>query len=181
MRYFRLRNTRKTGRGHAAWISRVSGLYGGADTRAFALLALLGILMWTECGPKAGGPEALGLRTVTLPGGQQINAEVEVTPEDMQKGMMFRESLARGHGMLFIHQAPGLYPYWMFQCKIPLDMLWMDAEHRIVEISADTPPCTREAKLCPNYGGHMEAQFVLELGGGEARRLGLRLGQTLEF
>ena len=141
------------------------------------LLALAG----AGCGPETAGPEVLGLRAVKLPNGQQIRAEVEMDAVDMQKGMMFRDSLARGCGMLFIHQTPGLYPYWMYQVRIPLDMIWMDASHRIVEISPDTPPCKTKASLCANYGGHQTAQFVLELGGGEARRLGLTLGQTLEF
>jgi uncharacterized membrane protein (UPF0127 family) len=141
------------------------------------LLALIG----TGCGSETEGPEVLGMHTVKLPGGQQIRAEVEMTAVDMQKGMMFRDSLARGRGMLFIHPAPGLYPYWMYQVRIPLDMIWMDASHRIVEISPDTPPCKTKASLCGNYGGHQTAQFVLELGGGEARRLGLTLGQTLDF
>jgi uncharacterized membrane protein (UPF0127 family) len=121
------------------------------------------------------------MRSVTLPDGMQIRAEVAMDPIDMQKGMMFRDSLPRGRGMLFIHQQPGLYPYWMYQVKIPLDMLWMDSSRRIVEISADTPPCKTKASQCPNYGGHQQAQFVLELAGGEARRLGLTLGQTLQF
>ena len=60
-------------------------------------------------------------------------------------------------------------------------LIWMDSSHRIVEIAADTPPCRTKASQCPNYGGHAQAQYVLELGGGEARRLGLRVGQTLEF
>ena len=132
-------------------------------------------------GPETEGPDVLGTRKVTLPGGQQIRAEVEMTDIDMRKGMMFRDSLARGRGMLFIHQQPGQYPYWMYQCRIPLDIIWMDTGHHIVEISADTPPCKTKASLCPNYGGHQNAQFVLELGGGEAHRLGLALGQTLDF
>jgi uncharacterized protein len=150
----------------------------------------LSVLPWTllmlaaagcSSAPQTTGPDALRMRTVTLPDGQQIQAEVEIDPADMRRGMMFRDSLPHGHGMLFIHDKPGMYPYWMFQVKIPLDMLWMDAAHRIVEISADTPPCKTKASLCPNYGGHEEAQFVLELGGGEAHRLGLTLGQTLQF
>jgi uncharacterized membrane protein (UPF0127 family) len=142
------------------------------------LLALLG----AGCGgPETEGPEVLGTRKVVLPGGQQIRAEVEMDPADMQKGMMFRDSLARGRGMLFIHQTPGLNAYWMYQVTIPLDIVWMDASRRIVEISADTPPCKTKASLCATYGGHQTSQFVLELGGGEARRLGLTLGQTLEF
>lgn len=138
-------------------------------------------LMLAGCGSETGGTDELLTRKVTLPDGQTIRAEVEMTSVDMQKGMMFRDSLARGRGMLFIHSTPGLYPYWMFQVRIPLDMIWMDAGHRIVEISPDTPPCQTKASLCPNYGGHQTAQYVLELGGGEARRLGLTLGQTLEF
>ena len=138
-------------------------------------------LVCAGCGPATEGPEALRMRTVTLPGGQRIRAEVEMDPVDMQKGMMFRDSLTRGKGMLFIHQSPGQYSYWMYQVKIPLDIIWMDASHRIVEISPDTPPCKTKASLCPTYGGHQTAQFVLELGGGEARRLGLSPGQTLDF
>jgi uncharacterized membrane protein (UPF0127 family) len=141
------------------------------------LLALIG----GGCGPKTVGLDELNTRIVRLPGGREIQAEVEINPVDMQKGMMFRDSLERGHGMLFIHEKPGLYAYWMYQVKIPLDMLWMDADHRIVEISADTPPCKTRASECPNYGGHYPAQYVLELGGGEAKRLGLQVGQTLEF
>ncbi|HXM40993.1 MAG TPA: DUF192 domain-containing protein [Bryobacteraceae bacterium] len=142
------------------------------------LLALVG----TGCGgPETEGPDVLLTRKVTLPGGKQIRAEVEMNDLDMQKGMMFRDSLPRDRGMLFIHQTPGLHPYWMYQTRIPLDIVWMDTSHRIVEISPDTPPCKTKASLCANYGGHQMAQFVLELGGGEARRLGLSLGQTLEF
>jgi uncharacterized membrane protein (UPF0127 family) len=150
-------------------------------TPHFTTLMLLA-LMGAGCGgQETEGPEVLGMRKVTLPNGQQIRAEVEMTEMDRQKGMMFRDSLERGRGMLFIHQKPGMYPYWMYQVKIPLDMVWMDPSRRIVEISPDTPPCKTKASLCTNYGGHQTAQFVLELGGGEARRLGLTLGQTLEF
>ena len=141
------------------------------------LLALAG----AGCGPPTVGLDELRMRTVKLPNGQQIRAEAEIDPTDMQKGMMFRDSLPRGRGMLFIHDKLGLYPYWMYQVRIPLDMLWMDANHRIVEVSADTPPCKTKASECANYGGHQQAQFVLELGGGEAKRLGLHEGDTLDF
>ena len=141
------------------------------------LLALAG----AGCGPPTVGLDELGMRVVKLPNGKQIRAEAEIDPIDMQKGMMFRDSLPRGRGMLFIHDKPGLYPYWMYQVRIPLDMLWMDANHRIVEVSADTPPCKTKASDCDKYGGHQQAQFVLELGGGEAKRLGLHEGDTLVF
>ncbi len=148
--------------------------------RYLVLLVLLA-LMNAACGPKTVSPDELSIRRVKLPNGQEIRAEVEINPIDMQKGMMFRDSLPRGRGMLFIHDKPGLYAYWMYQVRIPLDIIWMDANRRIVEISADTPPCKTKASQCPNYGGHEQAQYVLELSGGEAKRLGLQVGHTLDF
>ncbi|MGO4881255.1 MAG: DUF192 domain-containing protein [Bryobacteraceae bacterium] len=149
------------------------------------LLVMVLCLLGAGCGAKDAGKDTgaagVALDTVKLPDGQEIRAEVEIDPADMQKGMMFRDALPRGRGMLFIHQSPSAYKYWMFQVKIPLDMIWMDSTRHIVEISPDTPPCKTKASLCPEYGGNATAQYVLELGGGEAKRLGLNLGQTLEF
>ena len=97
------------------------------------------------------------------------------------RGMMFRDSLAPDRGMLFVHPSPGAYVYWMYQVRIPLDIIWMASDHRIVEISADTPPCRTKASECPQYGGHQRSQFVLELAGGMASKYGLKLGDTISF
>jgi uncharacterized protein len=148
---------------------------------AIVLPAIAAALLCCACGSNTMGPDDLHMRTVKLPNGQEIRAEAEIDPVDMQKGMMFRDSIARGHGMLFIHDKPGFYQYWMYQVRIPLDIIWMDSNHRVVEISADTPPCQTKASECPKYGGHQQARFALELGGGEARRLGIRVGDTLDF
>jgi uncharacterized protein len=149
--------------------------------RYFVPLVLLAFMAAGCGGPQTEGPDLLRTRRLVLPGGQEIRAEVEMDPVDRQKGMMYRDSLARGHGMLFIHQTPGLNAYWMYNMRIPLDIVWMDANHRIVEISPDTPACKTKASLCPTYGGHETSQYVLEVGAGEVRRLGLSLGQTLDF
>lgn len=129
----------------------------------------------------APDPHALETRTVTLPNGRKIRAEVKIKPFDMQRGMMFRDSLPRDQGMLFLHSQAGQYPYWMYNVRVPLDIIWMDAGRRIVEISADTPPCQKRASECPNYGGSVMSTYVLELAGGEAARQGLHLGDTLSF
>ena len=132
-------------------------------------------------GPETAGPEVLGLRVIKFPDGQHIQAEVEVTPQEIQKGMMFRDSLPRGRGMLIINQKPGVYPYWMYQVRIPLDVVWMDENRRVVEIASDAQPCRTTASLCASYGGHERSQFVLELAAGEARHYGLNVGQVLDF
>jgi uncharacterized protein len=147
--------------------------------RIAALLLL--VLILASCGARRSAEEQLNNRMVTLPGGQRIEAEVMVRPEDMARGMMFRDSLAPDHGMLFVHTQPGYYRYWMFQVRIPLDIIWMDTDHRVAEISANTPPCTTTRDLCPTYGGHARAQFALELAGGMAAKYGLKEGDRIDF
>ncbi|MFZ0662204.1 MAG: DUF192 domain-containing protein [Acidobacteriaceae bacterium] len=88
---------------------------------------------------------------------------------------------SQGRGMLFVHDAPGRYPYWMYHCKIGLDIIWMDAGHRIVEISADTPPCRGKAASCPSYGGHETSLYVLELPVGSAKAHHLAVGEVVRF
>lgn len=133
------------------------------------------------CGEKQAPLEQLRTRPVTLPDGTRIIAEVLTQPEDMMRGMMFRDSLAPDRGMLFVHPAPGFYTYWMHQVRIPLDIIWLDSGRRIVEISTNTPPCRTKASECPQYGGSRRAQFVLELAGGMAEKYRLKLGDTISF
>ena len=84
--------------------------------------------------------------------------------------------------MLFFHPQPGKYKYWMYQVKIPLDIIWMDAGHKVVEISANTPPCpSKTAHECPMFGGNEDAKYVLELAGGGAARNGVRVGSVIDF
>jgi uncharacterized membrane protein (UPF0127 family) len=127
--------------------------------------------------PKAG----LGERIVTLPNGRKIVAEVMLRPEDQARGMMFRDSLPPGRGMLFIHETPAPRAYWMHNVRIPLDIIWMDAQRRVVEIAANTPGCLDRPENCPSYGGAVPSLYVLELAGGQAAQLGITEGVTLDF
>ena len=116
-----------------------------------------------------------------LPDGVRIDAETKLTPEGQAQGMMFRTSLPEDQGMLFIHGTVEKRGYWMFQCEIPLDIIWMDRDRHIVEISADTPPCREIADKCPSYGGSVPSLYVLELAAGMAKKHNLKLGDTLRF
>jgi uncharacterized protein len=145
-----------------------------------SVVLLLAALTLAGCGPKPVSLEDYGTRLVTFPSGRQIRAEVLVNPQDLARGMMFRDSLAPDRGMLFLHREAGQYPYWMYQVRIPLDMIWMDPERRVVEI-ASAPPCQTEPGQCPTYGGHVRAQYVLELAAGMAAKYGIKAGDTLEF
>jgi len=141
-----------------------------------ALVALVG------CGSSATKIEDLNATIVTLPGGKKITAETMRTPQDMERGMMFRDALPKDRGMLFVHTTEGLYPYWMFNCKVPLDIIWMNKNRQVVEISLNTPPCTStDPKECPNYGGHQNSQYVLEMNGGASIEYAIAVGSQLNF
>lgn len=147
-----------------------------------AAIAFVLMLSLAACGdPDTVKLEDYGTRNVTLPGGELIHAEVASTQPQVQKGLMFRTSLAPDRGMLFLFSKEDSLPFWMFQTLIPLDIIWMDSDKKIVEISADTPPCKTEASQCPQYGGNQPALFVLELPAGSVARYHLRTGQTIRF
>ena len=80
---------------------------------------------------------------------------------DLIRGMMFRDSLPKNRGMLFFHMREVPASYYMFQVKIPLDIIWMDHNHQIVEIARNVPPCpSNAAQACPTYGGKSLKQFA---------------------
>ena len=137
-------------------------------------------LLLAGCGSRST-LEDLMTRDVTLPGGHVIKAETAVDTRDMLRGLMFRTSLAPDHGMLFVHPKAGRYSYWMYETHIPLDMIWMDENHQVVEIVQNAEPCKTAASKCAHYGGHEDARFVLELNGGQARKYGLKSGETIQW
>ncbi len=145
------------------------------------LASFAAFLLFAACGEKPLAPDDFGTRFVTLPNGKVIRVEVMSRMEDMARGMMFRDSLPPDRGMLFIHPSPTPQTYWMYQVKIPLDIVFIGPNRRIVEISANTPPCTTKASECPTFGGAAPSQFVIELAAGEAARNGLTPGQTIVF
>jgi uncharacterized membrane protein (UPF0127 family) len=147
--------------------------------RALVLVCL--VISLIGCGSRSSPMEDLRTRDVTLPGGHVIKAESAVDTRDMMRGLMFRNSLAEDHGMLFVHPVSGRYSYWMYQTYIPLDMLWMDENHKIVEMVESAPPCKTAASKCAHFGGNETARFVLELNGGGIRKYGIKLGQTIEW
>lgn len=144
-------------------------------------LALAAALAGCSEGPKSTKPEDFNTIALTLPNGKTIRCEQMITQSDMLRGMMFREQLPPTRGLLFYHPRSGHYPYWMYQVRVPLDMIWLDHSKRIVQIIHDVPPCTGPKESCKSYGGAFEASFVLELAAGQAAANGLKPGMQLEF
>lgn len=126
------------------------------------------------------GTPLLPISPVILPNGDAILAELAATASDRAQGLMNRGHLHPDRGMLFFFPTPSRYAFWMSGTLIPLDILWLDAQRRIVSISAETPPCPSGVS-CPLYAPSAPAQFVLELASGEAARRNLQLGDQLDW
>ncbi len=126
------------------------------------------------------GSPRLPASPVTLPNGDAILAELATTAAERSKGLMNRRHLDPGRGMLFFFSTPGLHTFWMSQTLIALDILWLDADRRIVSVAAETPPCP-SGSPCPVYSPSAPARFVLELASGEAARRNLQLGDQLSW
>lgn len=118
---------------------------------------------------------------VMLPDGSTVHVELARSEAERAYGLMGRTSLPAGRGMLFVFDQMERQGFWMYHCKIGLDIVWMDAEHRIVEMSPDTPPCRGKASTCPSYGGKEPSQYVLELPVGTIQKHHLAVGERVEF
>ncbi|WP_298575983.1 DUF192 domain-containing protein [uncultured Luteimonas sp.] len=107
---------------------------------------------------------------------------VEVADDDAERarGLMFRDTLAEGHGMFFIHERTSQLAYWMKNTRIALDILYFDESLQLVSQQRDVPPCTG-GNACPAYPSTAPARYVLELNAGEAARIGLSDGARLEL
>ncbi|HEX3578132.1 MAG TPA: DUF192 domain-containing protein [Thermoanaerobaculia bacterium] len=116
---------------------------------------------------------------IILPDRSAVIVEVASDDPTREQGLMYRDHMAEDRGMIFLFPQAGEYPFWMKNTLIPLDMLWIDADHRIVHIAHDVPPC--KADPCPNYPPHAKASSVLELAAGVAAKHHLRDGDVLRF
>jgi hypothetical protein len=96
------------------------------------------------------------------------------TPERQSQGLMFVRSLPQMRGMLFVYGQPKAISMWMKNTYIPLDMLFIDARGRIQQIVEQTTPHSLDL-----IRSDEPALAVLEIAGGEARRLGLHAGQRV--
>ena len=110
----------------------------------------------------------------------RFTVEVAETPETLTRGLMERPALAPNAGMLFIFSDVAPRAFWMMNTLIPLDMLFIDADRRIINIQANAPPC-EPPQHCPTYHSTAPAKYVLEIAGGRAQALGIRTGDQLHF
>ena len=110
---------------------------------------------------------------------QCFEVELALTPQEAQKGLMFRTSLDVDKGMLFVFPQEGFYPFWMENTLIPLDMIWFDQSRRVIYIEHDVPPCKEDP--CPTYGPRGSSSYVLEVNAGASAALNIKTGDIVQF
>jgi uncharacterized membrane protein (UPF0127 family) len=156
--------------------------YSMRATRFAALVAACCLAGCQTSSAPPQGADDFGSLEITLPGHQTIRVEPLSKNYDRDRGLKFRSSLAPDRGALFVYPRPGSYPLGMFQVQIPLDIVWLDSGHFIVEMVKNAQPCPgATAAECPVFVGRQLAQFILEMPSGSINRYQLQAGQKLEW
>jgi uncharacterized protein len=146
-----------------------------------ALAAVLAVVCSVTAHAQAGPIEDLAAfprGKLEIADGKKVKHTFEVWLADNSRrqaqGLMFVRSLPGLRGMLFVHENPRPITMWMKNTYIPLDMVFIDTRGRIQEIVAQTTPHSLEI-----VRSKQPALAVLEIAGGEAKRLGLHPGQRV--
>jgi len=154
----------------------------------YALLLLWSLLTAVSC---AGGQTATSVAPPPAETGDALvrigsaayTVDLAVLPEERRQGLSGREYLAQDSGMLFVFEEERQLNFWMKDMRFPLDIIWIDAGCRLLEVAADvpTPPPDADDSEVPRAYSPSPARYVLEVNAGEAARNGLAPGDPVQF
>ncbi len=136
-----------------------------------AFLMILGLAL-TAC---ANEPRVL----IEAPNGKRlasVKVEIADTPSERELGLMYRQHLDENAGMIFIFPSASHLTFWMKNTEIPLDMIFANANGKIVGIVENAIPFSEES-----IGVDGNSLYVLETNGGFAKRHHLQAGDILKF
>jgi len=147
----------------------------------FTLVAvLLAMDFFASCDrkPSAPGPDKSNAVVLRNAEGEDWTVSVEIarTPAERAEGLMYRWSLEDDHGMLFIFDDVEVRSFWMKNTRIPLDMIFIGPDKKIVGIVREAEPYTTQSRTVG-----VPSQYVLEVYGGEAEEHGLSAGDRVFF
>jgi uncharacterized membrane protein (UPF0127 family) len=141
---------------------------------SFLAVGLLAVVLGAAC---SGGDD---VATVVLrPEGRpevRVRVELARTDEEQARGLMFREHLDADAGMLFLFQNDDIRRFWMRNTLIPLDMLFISSDNRVVGIVENAEPQTDTVREVAQ-----PSQYVLEVNGGFSAEHGITAGTPVEF
>ncbi len=112
----------------------------------------------------------------TAGGPKRFEVELALTPAQEEQGLMFRARLAPDAGMLFDFGDTAPRAFWMKNTLIPLDMLFIASNGRIVDIHERAVPMSEDI-----IASSVSCRAVLELNGGTVARLGIKIGDVIRY
>ena len=154
---------------HPVSVARSRSLTRLLSVFAVAILALL-----LAAPLRATAAEVQPLEIVTKSGVHVFSVEIAKTDEERATGLMYRKELPEGRGMLFDFSPEQQVSMWMKNTFIPLDMIFVRSDGRILRIAENTEP--QSEKIIPSGG---LAKGVLEVAGGTARKYGIQPGDRV--
>ena len=95
------------------------------------------------------------------------------------QGLMFQKSLEQNKGMLFLFDKEAKHSFWMKNTLIPLDIIWINENNKVVFISENNQLCSW--RYCPLIKPGADAKYVLEVNGGTVQKMGLKLADELNL
>lgn len=134
--------------------------------------ALIGLAL---ASPVAAGDCAENRVDLRGPAGQaRFSVEIAATPSERATGLMNRERMGASRGMLFVYDRPQRVSFWMENTLIPLDMIFIGPDGVVRRVHENARPLDRTT-----VPSGEDIQYVLEINGGLARRLGIVPGSAL--
>lgn len=106
----------------------------------------------------------------------EFKVEVADSEPEHTRGLMFRKELGNREGMIFVYDVEKIQTFWMKNTYIPLDMLFIDKNKKIVGILKNIPPLNEEKRSV-----EIPSQYVLELKAGTSDELKILEGDTVSF
>ncbi|WP_425374652.1 DUF192 domain-containing protein [Pseudolabrys taiwanensis] len=128
--------------------------------------------MWATAPARSAERDTVEIATKS--GVHAFSVELAATEAEREKGLMYRKSLPEGQGMLFDFHRDQEVGFWMKNTYIPLDMIFIRGDGRILRIAENTEPLSE--KIVPSNG---PVRAVLEVIGGTARKLGIAPGDRV--
>jgi uncharacterized membrane protein (UPF0127 family) len=139
-------------------------------------MQIRGALALVALAAACSGPRGPVARIHAHGGDVEVALEVADTPDAQRRGLMYRTSLPEGRGMLFVFDREEDHGFWMKNTLIPLDMLFIAADGRLVGIHANAAPLST-AQITVGA----PSRFVLEVPGGFAARHRIAPGDRVEL
>jgi uncharacterized membrane protein (UPF0127 family) len=113
-----------------------------------------------------------------LPSGHEFALEVAADDVSRQRGYMGREKIGPREGMIFVFDDDDRHSFWMKDCKVALDMVWLDVSGRVVWTAVDRPPCPTKG-ACPSIDPPVPSRFVVEFAAGTVAAESLKRGDAV--